>query len=176
KRAVNKSGADAPLIELLDLILHQRNQWRNNYRQPFKHHSRNLITERFSTARWKEHHGITTLQNRGYCFVLSFAKRGVAPIFLKGFPGVIHQFFIHLLLVLGLLFANKIQIIIVPVNQEVNIHKNILHLFTETLIYAVMKLDGRHIALALSNSPAVADILPVLPLRPIRRPRALLGS
>src|SRR5699024_9290341 len=71
---------------------------------------------------------------------------------------------------------NKIQIILMPVNQEVNIHKNILHLFTETLIYAVMKLDGKHIARALSNSPAVAYVLPVLPLRPIRRPRALLGS
>src|SRR6478672_2728646 len=49
-RTIDEGCGQAAGLKCVDLILHQRNQWRHNKCRAFHHHRGQLITERFATA------------------------------------------------------------------------------------------------------------------------------
>ena len=60
---VQKDCGNAAFPELVHLILHQRNQGGHNNRESVKNKRRNLIAERFTTARRHDDEGVFALQN-----------------------------------------------------------------------------------------------------------------
>ena len=61
-------------IQFVRLILHERYERRNDDRDAFSAHARNLVRQRFSSARRHEDHGVFTGHDGVDDFILPFAE------------------------------------------------------------------------------------------------------
>ena len=64
QRAVDERDRHPERFELIDLVLHQRNQRGNDQRQPVEHDRRKLITETLASARRHDAQAIRAFQHR----------------------------------------------------------------------------------------------------------------
>jgi hypothetical protein len=82
-RAVVAGCRHAVGLQRVDLVLHQRNQRRDDEGQPVAHQRRDLKTERLAAAGRQDEQGIAAVDDRVHRFALKWAERGVAPVLLK---------------------------------------------------------------------------------------------
>ncbi len=73
---------NAALLQLAHLILHQRNERRNNNTDPIQQQSRNLETNGFPAASRKQRQCIGAFQHRPYYVFLEGSEGSMAPVFL----------------------------------------------------------------------------------------------
>ena len=85
ERAIEKSGGDAHLFELRDLVLHQGDQWRNNYHgAPPVEDRGQLVAERLATTRGHHYASVASRSDAPDNVLLAWAERFVAPIAAQG--------------------------------------------------------------------------------------------
>ena len=85
KRTIEKSGGDTHLFELRDLVLHQGDQWRNNYHgAPPVEDCGQLVAERLATTRGHHHASVASCSDAPDNVLLAWAERFVAPIAVQG--------------------------------------------------------------------------------------------
>ena len=63
ERTIEEKGRNAGRAQLLDLILHQRDEWRDNHGQTIEQQCGNLIAERLSATGGHDRQGITVGHN-----------------------------------------------------------------------------------------------------------------
>src|SRR6266513_1595535 len=85
ERAIEKSGGDAHLFELRDLVLHQGDQWRHNYHgAPPVEDRGQLVAERLATTRGHHYASVASRSDAPDNVLLAWAERFVAPIAAQG--------------------------------------------------------------------------------------------
>jgi len=82
-RAVDARGGHAVGHERVDLVLHQRDQRRNDEREPIAHERGRLITKRLATAGRQHDDRIASLDAAEHRLALQREKGIVAPIFFE---------------------------------------------------------------------------------------------
>ena len=73
-RAVDEGGGQAASAQCVNLILHQRDQRRDNERDAIADHRRQLITERLAASGRHDDDRVFAFQNGCNHFALAFAK------------------------------------------------------------------------------------------------------
>jgi hypothetical protein len=92
ERAIDECRGQAARDERVDLVLHERDQWRDDDRQLGKHQRRYLIAQRFAAASRQHHQRVTASQDRLDSRLLPGPKRGVPEMFReRGACGVERQ-------------------------------------------------------------------------------------
>ena len=86
-------GADAPVAQVLDLVLHQGYERGDDKGKPRLHHGRNLKADGFAAAGWEDCEHVTAFHRRLHNFLLLGAEAVVAPIFLQNLSCCHHMFF-----------------------------------------------------------------------------------
>ena len=80
--AIEKGGVESAFGKACDLVLHERDERRDNNGSPWKDHCRELVADRFSSACRQDRYNILLFQNSGDDLFLVLAKLVVAK---KGF-------------------------------------------------------------------------------------------
>jgi hypothetical protein len=73
---MQRTRTDAAAIQLVDLILHQRDQRRHDQRDAGQHHRRQLIAERLARSRRHHRQHVAAAEHRRDDLFLSLAKSG----------------------------------------------------------------------------------------------------
>ena len=80
---MHRQGHDVPRSQLLDLILHERNQWANDERQPVQYKPRDLKADRLPSSCGQQRKDIFSLQDSLHNLALQGSEMIVAPVFLQ---------------------------------------------------------------------------------------------
>jgi len=78
--AVDEARRHPALPQPVHLVLHQRDQRRDDHRRPRHRQGRSLVAQRFAAARRQDHHRVATLQHRPDRLLLQGQKALVAPV------------------------------------------------------------------------------------------------
>ena len=78
QRAVDETDRQTKRLQLIDLVLHQGDQRRDDQRQAVQSHGRQLVAKALSAAGRHDAQAILPGQNRGNDLLLSVAERGQA--------------------------------------------------------------------------------------------------
>ncbi len=77
--AVEVGGGDALLAQPVDLVLHERDERRDDDGETAEVHGRRLVAERFAAARGEHHEAVAALEHRVHRVFLQRTEATVAP-------------------------------------------------------------------------------------------------
>ena len=80
---IDRLSLDAPALELLHLVFHQRDEWRDDDAESFAHQCRHLETDALSTTRRHQRQRVTPTENALDDLALNATKRVIAPVLLE---------------------------------------------------------------------------------------------
>ena len=87
---VDGGSLDAPSVEAVHLVLHERNERCNHDTQPLHGQCRHLEGDALATARRHEAQRVVSLGHTGYDVGLYAPEVGIAPVFVKNVPECLH--------------------------------------------------------------------------------------
>ena len=87
ERAVDQRRGNAAALERIDLVLHQRDQGRDDHGGSLEEKRGELIAERLAAARRHDHERIGAARDGGDYFFLRIEKLSKAKIFFEDFVG-----------------------------------------------------------------------------------------
>ena len=78
ERGIQKRGGDAAGLEGVDLVLHQRDEWRDDDGQALPHERRQLVAQRLAAARGHDRQHVFAREDGSQRILLSGPEGGIA--------------------------------------------------------------------------------------------------